>query len=91
MLYNPHPNFKKGDSGHKKTKDLANLMNVNPKHTGSGGSTPIPTQTAPLSPPKSISPSPSLPFQASSPLTSTSPPTQVPRRVHPLPQVLRAR
>ena len=45
MLYNPNPSFK--NNAPTKMKDLANL-NVNPKHSGSGGSTPAYTQTAHL-------------------------------------------
>ena len=89
MLYPPKKRAYSPEN--KKTKELSNLMNINSKFTGSGGSNPSPIQTPPPSPPKSPSQSPKNPSPASSPATSTFPPTQDLRISHPLQKVLRPR
>lgn len=72
-----------------KTKDLANLPNINSKFTGSGGSTHSLTQTRPPWPPRSRCPSPSQQSPAFSRLKSTIPLSQeTTERAHPIPQVL---
>ena len=55
--YSPEP---------KKTKDLANLTNINSKFTGSGGSNPYPIQTPHPLPPENKCLSPNHQFLASS-------------------------
>lgn len=69
MLYPPKKRAYSPEN--KKTKDLSNLMNINSKFTGSGGSKLPPMQTLPRSPPRNISPSPSPPSPASSKPIST--------------------
>jgi hypothetical protein len=64
MLYPPKKRAYSPEN--KKTKDLSNLMNINSKFTGSGGSTSFSMQTPPPSPPKNSSPYQSPPLPASS-------------------------
>lgn len=69
MLYPPKKRAYSPEN--KKTKDLSNLMNINSKFTGSGGSKHPPIQILPHSPQRNMSPCPSPLSQASSKLIST--------------------
>lgn len=86
MLYPPKKRAYSPEN--KKTKDLSNLMNINSKFTGSGGSTSFSTQTLHPSPPKSSSPCPSPPLPASSGTISKTRFMQSLGRAYPVQEVL---